>query len=413
MWNPGPIVRTLGDVDDNERIGRRIATARKSLGMTQLQLADRANVSKSMLAKVESGHASASNVWVGSVAKALGVDIGFLSGQPYTSGSAGQAAVHQLIPPVRRTLASWDLIDLPHDIQPIPLDDLAFEVEQLHIWRHKAAYDQMGAALPSVLTHLIIAAKTATTDTDRARAYSLLTMAYRAANTIAHKLGYTDLSLTALDRMEWAASQSADTLLVAIVDYVRAGALGRIGEHEGALRLLSRAMTSVEEAAKIDPTARAVLGCLHMKSVVIYGTMADAGRVYDHLQEASQIATGSRDRLVYETVFGPANVALHALSAQVDLCDPAKALGVADSVRLPPEMAKERMTYFYIDLARARLLNNEPDKAIDALYEARSIAPIHFANSASVRGTIQSIASRQRRANGGLRALAHAAGIQD
>lgn len=400
-------------MDDDERIGRRIAAARKSLDMTQQQLADRAKVSKSMLAKVESGHATASNVWVGAVARALGVDVGYLSGQPYMSNTADHAAVHRLIPPVRRALASWDLADLPRDIAPATLDDLANQVGQLHLWRQRTAYERIGEALPGVLTHLAIAAKTVASEEERTRAFSLLTMAYRAANTIAHKLGYTDLSLTALDRMEWAASKSSDALLVAIVDYVRAGALGRIGEHEGALRLLDRAISMIGERAKTDGAARAILGCLHMKLVVIYGSMANGDMVETHLGEASRIAEGTRDQLVYETVFGPTNVALHALSAQVDLCQPGKAMEVAQAIHLPEDMAKERGTYFYTDLARAHLLNNSPDKAIEALYDARSIAPLHFDNNATVRGTIQSIAAQQRRAHSGLRALAHAVGIQD
>lgn len=139
-----------------------------------------------------------------------------------------------------------------------------------------------------MLSQLTIATKEAESDQDRAQAYSLLTMAYRAANTMAHKLGYTDLSLTALDRMEWAASHSADALLVAIVDYVRAGVLTRIGEHEGALRLLYRTMASIESAAGRDDTARAVLGCLHMKALVVYGIMAKSDLVDTHLAEAEQ-----------------------------------------------------------------------------------------------------------------------------
>lgn len=400
-------------MDDSERVGRRIAAARKSLGMTQQQLADRAKVSKSMLAKVESGHASASNVWVGAVARALGVDVAYLSGQPYTTGDLTQVAAHRLIPPVRRALAAWDLADLPRDVAPAELDDLAAQVDQLHQWRHKTAYERMGAALPGILAQLSVAARGASNDRDRERAFALLAMAYRAANTIAHKMGYTDLSLTALDRMDWAAAQSADDLLIAIVDYVRAGALGRIGEHEGALYLLDRAMKLVEERARTEPDARAILGCLHMKAVVIYGTMASSDMVDAHLTEASRIAESGHDRTVYETVFGPTNVGLHALSARVDLGDPGKALSVAQSVNLPDDIARERVTYFYMDLARAHLLNNNPDEAIEALYEARAAAPLHFANSASARATIQSIAARQRRANGGLRALAHVTGIRD
>jgi transcriptional regulator with XRE-family HTH domain len=399
-------------MDDSQRVGNRIATARKSLGLTQNQLAGLAKVSKSMLAKVESGHATASTVWVGAVARALGVDVGYLVGQPYTNGSPDQSAIHRLIPGVRRALATWD--EFPTDAPPESLEDLADDVRQLHVWRQDTDYLKIGSALPGVLSNLTIAAHQATSDEDRERAYALLTMAYRAANTIAHKLGYTDLSLTAVDRMRWAVARSGDPLLVAIIEYARSGPLSRMGEHDAAIRVLNRAIQSIEPAATNDVTARAILGCLHMRLIGFYGAAANSQMVDTHLAEATRIAaTTGPDRLVYDTVFGPTNVALHALSAKVDLAEPGQALAVADGIHLPPDLAKERATYFYTDLARAHLLNGESDKAIDALYEARAVAASHFANSSVVRGTIYALGSQQRRANRSLRQLAQLVGIRD
>lgn len=383
------------------------------MGSTQQQLANAAGVSKSMLAKVEGGHASASNTFLGAVARPLGVDLGWITGAPYAAGEPDAAATHRLIPPVRRALASWDLIDVPADARPIPLDELAADVAQLSELRHMTAYDRLGAALPVTLTNLAVATMSVGSEEDRERVYALLTMAYRAANTLAHKLGYIDLSLTALDRMDWAASRTHDPLLVAIVDYVRAGALGRIGERDGALRLLVRAMNVLDGMAGSSDEARAVLGCLHMKAIAIYGTLADGERVATHYEQASRIAAGRPDNLVADTPFGPANVGLHALSAQVDLGNAGYALTVADSIHLPRDMTKERQTYFHMDLARARLLADDPDGAVEALYNARAVAPLHFANSATARGAIHSIAAKQRTAPDGLRALARSVGVQD
>jgi transcriptional regulator with XRE-family HTH domain len=400
-------------MNDGNRPGQRIAATRKSLGLTQQQLADRANVSKSMLAKVESGHATASNVWVGAVAHALGVDPAYLFGQPYDGGTPDNAAIHQLIPAIRRAVAMWDLGSASADEQRTTLDSIAWDVRQLHKWRHATAYDKIGQELPRILAVLTEHTQLAA-GADRELAFALLTQAYRAANTMAHKLGYTDLSLAALDRMEWAASQSGDPVLVAVVDYVRSGALSRLGEHNGAVRLLTRAINSVEPLIDRDRNVLPVLGSLHMKLIGVYGAMANGELVATHTAEATRIAamTGP-DRPVYETVFGPANVQLHALSARVDMAQPAEALEVADATRLPEDMARERVTYYWTDLARAHLLNGNPDAAIEALYEARTAAPTHFANSSLVRGTIYTLAAEQRRATRGLRSLAHSIGIRD
>jgi hypothetical protein len=212
---------------------------------------------------------------------------------------------------------------------------LAQQVSQLQVWRHATAYQKLGSALPGVLSQAMIATHTASGEHEREQAYSLLTMTYRAANTMAHKLGYTDLSLTALDRMEWAASHSGDPLLGAITDYVRAGALTRIGEHEGAARLLNRRMDSLRPNES-DPTTRAIIGCLHMKVIGIYGSMADKDTLNAHYAEAKRIATETGgDRMVYETVFGQTNVALNALSAKIDVCEPGEAMELAQQTHIP------------------------------------------------------------------------------
>lgn len=403
---------TVERVDDTERVGRRIANARNSLNLTQQQLADRAKVSKSMVAKVETGAASASNQWIGAVAKALGVDIAYLTGGPNAAGPADQTAVHRLVPEVRRALASWDLSEESDADTIMDLEMVAFDVDLLHKWRHAADYERIGTTLPGTLSGLHKLAKASMSH--KPHVYRMLTQAYRAGNTFAHKLGYVDLGLTALDRMEWAARRAEDPVLEAVVDYVRAGALSRIGEHQGATRLLTRAITSIEPHAADDIDARAVLGSLHMKLVAVYGAAADSDSVNTHLAEARRIAqdTGP-DRRVYETVFGPANVELHALHAYNDMAQTSDALRTADAIQLPENMPRERRTYYWTDKARALLLNGNADAAVEALYEARAVAPLHFRNSKVVRGTLFSLASQERRAGRGLRALANEAGILD
>jgi tetratricopeptide (TPR) repeat protein len=311
-------------------------------------------------------------------------------------------------------LAAPDLIDIPDDVRPRPLDELAAEVETLNKLRHMTAYDRLGAALPATLQQLIVATQTDDSEEHRVQAFALLAMGYRAANTLAHKLGYLDLSLTALERMNYAAANTYDPLLVAIVDYVRAGVLSRLGEGDSALRLLIRAINTLDGIAGSSDEAMAVLGCLHMKAIALYGTMGQAERVATHIEHASRIAEGRPDGMVIDTPFGPTNVGLHALSAQNDLGNAGAALTVVGSIhQLPDDMTRERKTYWHMDVARARLLADDPDGAIEALYAARAVAPLHFANSATARGTILGIGARARVASAKLKPLAQSVGLQD
>lgn len=62
----------------------RTARARKLARLTQPELAHKANVSVSLLRKVEQGSRPASPAFIAAVARELGVNIEDLTGQPYT-----------------------------------------------------------------------------------------------------------------------------------------------------------------------------------------------------------------------------------------------------------------------------------------------------------------------------------------
>ena len=84
---------------NEDRIGARVAAIRKLRGLTGRELARRASVSYSLLAKVESGAAPATPAFIGAVARALRVDVPKITGQPYK----GRAAVMPLFrPPLTR-----------------------------------------------------------------------------------------------------------------------------------------------------------------------------------------------------------------------------------------------------------------------------------------------------------------------
>src|SRR5439155_7703517 len=98
-------------------IGERIADARKSRGLTQKVLADRALVSLSLLRKVEQGSRDATPAVVAAVANALTIDVTALTGQPYDQQGRHQDRIHTLVPALRRALTYWDL---PPDLDTHP-----------------------------------------------------------------------------------------------------------------------------------------------------------------------------------------------------------------------------------------------------------------------------------------------------
>src|SRR5712691_4154523 len=96
---------------DQDRVGARIAVIRKTRGWTGRELARRAHVSYSLMAKVESGAAPASPALIGAVARALRVDVPRITGQPYAEPRGQAARLHGMVSAIRRSVDTYDLPD--------------------------------------------------------------------------------------------------------------------------------------------------------------------------------------------------------------------------------------------------------------------------------------------------------------
>ena len=71
---------------EDVEMGARISTVRKLRQLTQHGLAARANVSYSLLTKVESGSRRATPAFVAACARALGVELSDLTDEPSSDG---------------------------------------------------------------------------------------------------------------------------------------------------------------------------------------------------------------------------------------------------------------------------------------------------------------------------------------
>ncbi|NEW49314.1 helix-turn-helix domain-containing protein [Nocardia cyriacigeorgica] len=387
-----------------DSVGARIAQHRKIKGWTAKELAERAGVGHDPLRKVEAGRTSPSTFWVGRVAEALGVDMSRL----YAEDSEDTQTL-DIVPVIRRTLAAVDLMD--EDLEPLAVAELAPRVAEIGNWRRGARYRRIGEALPGLVDQLLVSA-----DEYGEPVYGLLTDAYRAANTLAHKYGHPDLSMTAVERMLWSAGKSSDPLRIASVEYLKAATLARIGAQRQAMKLLDRAVSDIEPLARAgqDRAALAVLSTLHMRAGTISATIGQGDISRAHLDEAERLVAGIPDGItVLDTVVGSTNVALHRIAAEVDLGEAGRALDIARKVRMPKGFASERKTYYWVDTARAHLLAGDPDAAIEALMESREAAPEHFRASGTVKAAVRATADQQRRTTSSLRSLANAAGIAD
>lgn len=384
-----------------EHIGNRIAVIRKTRGWTARELARRANVSYSLLAKVESGAAPASPALIGAVARALRVDVPRIIGQPYAESRGLVGRLHDSVDTIRRSIDTYDLPD--EEITPRPYAELATDVARISALGQSARYIQIGEELPGLLDELGAALHTFP-EPERAPLYGLLAEAYSGASAIANLLGYLDLRGQVVDRIRWASERCGDPLRMHRVRWQRTASLMAVGAYDRALRLMDDVRGDLgEDTAAMDGPTLSVYGSTHLRSAIVSARSAKttgpgaAQQAWTHLDAAREVATRmGTDRNDYGLAFGPSNVSQHEVAVAVELEDGVEAVRRSRGFRLPPSVPPVRRGHHYIDLARGYLMAGDNEGSLRCLQEARRIAPQQTRHHPMVRGTVLGIASARR-----------------
>lgn len=376
---------------DDDRTGARIREQRKLARLTQKELAQRIPYSQSLINAVERGARAASVDFTAAVAHALRIDVTALTGQPYVT-ELQQDRLASLVRPIREALDLYDLgPDPDQTTRPTPAlaaaaDDLCQQVRATRL-RNAAI------ALPGTIAELT----TAVGQTPSTELWQALASTYRTAHDIAVKLGYYDLSAVALDRMAWAAERASDPCLSAVRQYMRALVYFREGEYRIGRRLITAGLAAVDQAPA-GREAAAVRGQIHLGGSVLAARARQQTALDEHLAAAEGIAAEIGDASsVHWLSFGPANVAMHRMSAAVEMRRYDDALSQARTVRLPAGLATSRRAHFLIDQARAEMETGRTDAALTHLVEARRAAPEQTRYHPGARETISGLVHIARR----------------
>lgn len=376
---------------DDDHTGTRIREQRRLARLTQRQLADRIPYSYSLLNQVECGARPATADFVAAVAHALQIDVTALTGQPYVT-ELQRDRLAELVRPIREALDLYDLGVNP-DLTARPAAALVAEADRLCEQVRAAHLRNAAQALPKAITELTHAAW----ETPSTELWQALASTYRTAHDISVKLGYYDLSAVALDRMGWAAQRASDPCLAAVRQYMRALVYFREGEYRIGQRLVASGHTVVAQAEETRESL-AVTGQLHLGASVICARAEDKAAVDRHIDEARQIAKRIGDASdVHWLSFGPTNVALHKMSAAVEMHEYDDALKQARKMRLPAKLATSRRAHYLIDRARTEMETGYTGKALEHLVEARKVAPEQTRYHPGARETIRGLVHLSRR----------------
>lgn len=364
-------------------------------------------MSYSLVTKVEAGHVPASPAFLAAAARALRVERGELTGQPYRVD--GNVA-HDAISAIRQAVWTCDLpLDL--DVPPRSATELETAVAKVSRLRRATRFTRLAEALPGLLDELHGAVQ-AVSETDRERLFGMLAEVYYAVECVASGLGYEDLYLLAIERHGWAATRSGDPLLVAAARWGRVGPIMRAAAYRPGLMLLERARSELEPLGG-DVATLAMYGSLHLRSALLSARDGDAAATWAHIAEAYDVAAHTGETNHHELSFGPSNAAVHEVTAAADLGDETRALQVEDRVALSPALAAERRGPYYIDLARAHLWHADHHGALACLQQARQAAPQQTRHNPLAHDTTRAVARAQRRPTEALRTLAAWLGIDN
>ncbi|MEW9549113.1 helix-turn-helix domain-containing protein [Nonomuraea sp. NPDC050783] len=401
-WNPEPAT-----TPHSEHTGIRIARVRHLRGFTQEGLAMRANVSRSLLAKVETGAKPATPSLVAAVARACAVDPAEINGQPYRGKDKDSDAVHATIPPIRMALAYVDIAP-ELDTPPRTLDELRSEIAELRKLQEAASHVRLGARLPAVLEELTVHVM----ETDATRAWRMLNRAQALAGSLARRLGYNDLAQVIVERTSVSAQRAEDEHLPCLVSLGRARLLMTLGAWDVSLKVIGKA------AAKIDqnnPVSTEVFGSLHLSAAIAAARAGREPEAWEHHGIAAEAAAriSPRDRRdPYGLQMNPQNAAIHGCAVAVELGD------IDEAIRLDRELdpgqqsvGGERRAHHDLDMSRAHLCAGDHDRSLKRVLHAERVAPQMTRFHPSARETVRQLQRGYRHPPESLRLLTERMGM--
>ncbi|MET8798561.1 helix-turn-helix transcriptional regulator [Nocardia sp. NPDC004568] len=302
-------------------------------------------------------------------------------GPPVSHGEAHSISAH--IPALRRAL---DSCESPEDGPVRSIEQLRPVVLSIIDKRLRSDYAELAREVPELLPELYRAIA-GCPESQRASLARLLFQVYRAADAIAEKHGYRDLSARIIGLLCSAAAETGDELVQASSSYVRGEVFFSSGDLTTGRMMLEKAAERIQVGH--SDSAAATYGALHMRAAVMAARAGHAALATGHIDEARQVAVRVNEGIHLGTAFGAASVRIHRMSLAVELGDFGAALRTATGWQPPINLPAERRSHFYIDLGRAYYATDQTERALDALHTAHCVAPEHVRAHPHVREMIE------------------------
>ncbi|HEX6940762.1 MAG TPA: helix-turn-helix transcriptional regulator [Longimicrobiales bacterium] len=396
---------------DASTIGRHLKRLRGERGLSQEALAERAGLSKDLVAKLEQGRRTSCRVTsLMRLAVALDVEVGDLTGKRERLGADRDGgsilALRDAIlsPSLLPSMPGMPGLDPDDGGEPTPLADLesAITAANARYWE-----GDFGPLLTT--TAGLIAEARLTRREVGPRAAGALAQVYQLGAALMLQLGKSDLAAIAAERGIAAAAEGDDVMQWAAVHATYAWVLLRQA------RLAESEALAVRVAEQIEPSWKAPA-----EHLVVWGNLllnALAPRVVAGKDPAEYLGlvAGAAARLgqrvhAYQTSLGPTSVAMQTAYSYAVLRQPGKVMQAAGQVN-PGDLPRISYGRHLLDVAQAHVDARQPRAAEARLDEARSLAPVWFRHQSLARSLVAEVREIQTRPSPVTRRLVEAVGL--
>jgi transcriptional regulator with XRE-family HTH domain len=377
-------------------VGARVRAARLADHRTQAVIAGLAGITTDYLYQIERGKKLPTIPVLAQLADVLRVPLSTLLGEEPTPSD--QRPVERIGDALFRALTQ----PVP-SYEPPPVVDLRQHIESAwRTWQTSPyRYSKVIAQLPTLITDTELAERRHRADDDQARRRAVNRCAvdlYGLLRTVAKRVGRMDLSLLVADRAIRAAEVADDPYRLAAAHWNLAHVL--LAEHEagGAEAVAMQAADAIRPLSKAnDLDATALYGALVLLSSV---TSVRQGKVWtarQRVDEAAQLAGRTSERNVCWTAFGPTNVAMHAMSIEVEAGETAEALRLADQIDHNHSPSIERRVAFLLEQAKGYEQRRDYASTLLLLQTAHREAPEDVAHRPAAHRLVNVVIHRARR----------------
>jgi transcriptional regulator with XRE-family HTH domain len=289
----------------------------------------------------------------------------------------------------------------PAAVGPAPVSELGSQVcEAWSAWQTSAhRYSELTTDLPE-----LIAATEATirgaSGTEQRQAHAVAADLYGLLRTVTKRVGRVDLSLLAADRAQRAAEYADDPVRLAGARWNLTQVLLADDQAEEAEAVAMTALADVRAALGDDePDGMALSGALLLIAAV---AAVRAGNVWtgrDRLRQAVPLAERIGDRNACWTAFGPTNVAMYAVSIEMESGEAVEGLRLAAKIDHEQSPSIERRVAFLLDQAKGYLQRREYTATLALVEAAETEAPEDIRFRPAAHKLVRSVMDRGRRSD--------------